>query len=147
MSSQLAVVLALLVLSCPGTALCGGAPAGFAITNLASDNVSVVWVSTRVEAGSVEFATSAADLVARTGSFTTARDDAGPARVHHVTLGELSTLDNRLLGGQSPLRSATDYVFDVISGGVRNDNGGAHFGLRTPAALPPRLSRPQPVLV
>lgn len=122
-------------------------PARFAITNVTSDNASVVWASPEVESGLVELAESVADLAARTGTFRIASDDGPPSRAHHVTLGEAALFDNRLSSGRPPLKADTSYVFDIVSGGVRFDNDGAHFTLRTAKAQDPRLSLPEPATV
>ncbi|MBI3890884.1 MAG: hypothetical protein HY303_05080 [Candidatus Wallbacteria bacterium] len=82
-------------LVCAAVALAYGTPDRFALTNVSSDNATVVWLSADVEAGRVEFAELEGDLASRTGTFATATDDAGPGRVHHVTLGEAALFDNR----------------------------------------------------
>ncbi|MBI4870689.1 MAG: hypothetical protein HY814_03890 [Candidatus Riflebacteria bacterium] len=146
-SVTFALVVSLAALAWAGAAVASGVPERFALANVTSDSATVVWLSADVEAGRVEFAESGEDLAARTGTYALATDDAGPGRAHHVTLGEAALFDNRLSSGRPPLRSSTIYFFDVLSGGTRFDNDGAHFQLRTAPASEPRFVTPEPATV
>ncbi|MBI2944985.1 MAG: SUMF1/EgtB/PvdO family nonheme iron enzyme, partial [Candidatus Wallbacteria bacterium] len=142
-----ALAAAVLLFACVGRLQAGGVPARLAVTNVSSDNASVLWVSPDVETGTVELAESIADLEARTGSFRSATDDAGPALAHHVTLGDPAHFDNRVSAGRPGLAPGRNYFFDIVSGGVRFDDSGRHFTFRTSELFAPRLVFPEPASV
>ncbi|MBI4872670.1 MAG: hypothetical protein HY814_14005, partial [Candidatus Riflebacteria bacterium] len=76
MSSAVCRLSALLAFLVPLTALAVPLPERFAVTNVTSDNATVVWLSNQVEVGRVEFAETESDLRTRSGTFAAATDDA-----------------------------------------------------------------------
>ena len=88
------------------------------ITNVTNQTFTVSWVSQNAEVGQVNWGTTAEALT------NTASDDRGAATsddTHHVTI--------------SSLDSGTTYYFEVVSGGVTYNNGGAPFEVTTGATI------------
>ena len=120
-----AFVFALLVtlLFPGGQALADHAPDHVTVTNVNDVSFSVTWITASAVTGQVEWATNAANLP---GSGSTVNDERGGATsddTHSVAIGGLV--------------QSTTYFFDVLSGGVRDDNGGAHYQVTTGLTLGP----------
>jgi hypothetical protein len=96
-----------------------GAPLDIRITNVRDTQLTVSWVSGQAEVGQVNYGTSPS-----LGS--TAFDDRGAATsddTHHVTI--------------RGLLPRTTYYFDVVSGGITDNNAGAHYTITTgPSIIP-----------
>ena len=92
------------------------------VTNVNDVSFTVSWITASVVTGQVEWSATAGDLP---GSGTTVNDERGAISddTHTVAIGGLT--------------AETTYFFDVISGGVRDDNGGAHYQVAPPLTLPP----------
>ena len=88
------------------------------ITNVADKSFSVSWISQNAEAGQVNWGTSPETLD------HTTNDDRGPSTTddtHHATVAGLA--------------AETTYYFEVVSGGVTYNNGGAPYEVTTGPSL------------
>ena len=120
-----AFVVALLVtfLITGGRAVADHAAGHVTATNANDVAFFVTWITSSDVTGQVEYSTTAGDLP---GSGTTVNDERGGATSddsHTVAIGGLT--------------ADTTYFYDVISGGVRDNNGGAHYQVTTGGSLSP----------
>ena len=96
-------------------------PQALRVANVRDTQFTVSWTSSGVEHGQVRYGTDPRRLGG------TAYDDRGAATqddTHHVTV--------------TGLMPETVYYFDVVSGAVTDNNGGAHYTVTTgPTMLPP----------
>ena len=109
----LALMLAIAPQGMPA-AVDASAPILHKVTNVNDVSFTVSWITAVDEEGYVEFGTT-------TGLGSTAYDDRGVGTVddtHHV----------KVAGGLLPNQI---YYYDIISGGVRDNNGGLHYTVTT----------------
>lgn len=88
------------------------------ITNVRDKSFTVSWLTDQPATGEVHFGTDPSNLgqIAQDDRGADTRDD-----THYVTLQSLTP--------------GTAYYFDVVSGGARDDNGGAHYTVTTGPTL------------
>ncbi|MDP3789790.1 MAG: fibronectin type III domain-containing protein, partial [Candidatus Omnitrophota bacterium] len=115
-SSILIMLFLTFAFSCP---LFAGTPQGVKETNIRNNQFTISWITVVNEVGAINYGTTPS-------LGNTQQDDKGTivsTDTHHVTVKSLTP--NAL------------YYYDIVSGGVTYDNGGAHFMVATGPVLDP----------